>query len=132
MLQTIRRGFVWLNATQFLGAANDNILKQVLIFGVIEGGVWGGALGSGAQATASLALAVPFILLSGFAGQFADKYSKRSVAVTSKCSEVLVALVAILGLWLSNVWMVLASLILIAIQSTFFTPAKFGILPEIV
>lgn len=41
------RGFYFLNVTQFLGAANDNILKQVLIFGLAAGGIWGNQLGEG-------------------------------------------------------------------------------------
>lgn len=125
------RGFYFLNVTQFLGAANDNILKQVLIFGLAAGGIWGNQLGEGGQAWASLCLAIPFVLLSGFAGQFSDKFSKRHVSIFSKWSEILIALIAMLGLWIGNVWLVLAALVIIAVQSTFFSPAKFGILPEI-
>lgn len=125
-------GFVSLNICQFVTAANDNILKQVLIFGVVAGGVWGGVLGEGAQAWASLCLAVPYVLLSGFAGQFADRFNKRDVCIVVNASEVAVALLALVGFWMVNLWIVLLAMILISIQSTFFTPAKFGILPEIV
>lgn len=130
--QPVGRGFVFLNITQFLGAANDNILKQVLIFGVAAGGIWANLLGNGGQAIASMCLALPFVLFSGFAGQFSDKYSKRTVSIVSKWSEVLIGLVAMAGLLMVNLWLVLAALFLIALQSTFFSPAKFGILPEIV
>ena len=126
------RGFYCLNVTQFLGAANDNILKQLLVFGLAMGGIWEGVLGPGGQAWASLCLAIPFVTLSGFAGQFADKYSKQRVSIVTKWSEVVIALTAIWGLWLQNVWLVLLALVAIAIQSTFFSPAKFGMLPEIV
>lgn len=126
------RGFLCLNITQALGAANDNILKQVIIFGVASGGIWADQLGDGAQAIGSLCLAGPFVLFSGFAGQFSDRYSKRDVSVVVKLSEIAIALVALVGLWLVNLWIVLASLILIAAQSAFFGPAKYGILPEIV
>ncbi|MGA0039684.1 MAG: MFS transporter [Pirellulales bacterium] len=132
MNATSLRGFTCLNVTQFLGAANDNILKQVLVFGLAMGGVWNGVLGEGGQAWASLCLAIPFVAFSGFAGQFADKYSKQQVAIVTKWSEIAIALIAIWGLWLQNVWLVLGSLVLIATQSTFFSPAKFGMLPEMV
>ncbi len=132
MNQSKVRGFICLNVTQFLGAANDNILKQLLVFGLAMGGLWEGVLGSGGQAWASLCLAVPFVMLSGFAGQFADKYSKQRVSIVTKWSEIAIALIAIWGLWLQNVWLVLLALVTIATQSTFFSPAKFGILPEIV
>jgi predicted MFS family arabinose efflux permease len=131
-LPSNRRGFLSLNVTQACGAANDNILKQVIIFGLASGGIWADQLGEGAQAIASLCLAVPFVLFSGFAGQFSDRYSKRDVSVVVKLSEIVIALIAMAGLWLMNLWIVLASLILIATQSAFFGPAKYGILPEIV
>ncbi len=125
-------GFISLNVCQFFTAGNDNILKQVLIFGVATGGIWSGVLGEGAQAYASLCLSIPFVLFSGFAGQFSDRFSKRDVCLVVKWAEVVIALIALLGFWQSNVWMVLFAMVLISIQSTFFTPAKFGILPEIV
>ena len=125
------RGFFFLNVTQFCGAANDNILKQVLIFGLAAGGIWADKLGAGAQAYGSLCLAIPFVLFSGFAGQFSDRFSKRNVTIGVKLSEVVIAGLAMYGLLLENLWLVLASLLLISLQSTFFTPAKFGILPEI-
>lgn len=125
------RGFYFLNITQFLGAFNDNILKQVITFGLATG-VWKGMLGAGGQAWASLSLAIPFVLFSGFAGQFSDKYSKRRVSIVAKWFEIPIALIAMLGLWLTNLWLVMFALILIAIQTTLFSPAKFGILPEIV
>ena len=43
-----KRGFAALIATQFFGAANDNILKGVLIF-MLANGLWQGALGAGGQ-----------------------------------------------------------------------------------
>ena len=132
MQHNTNRGFICLNVTQFLGAANDNILKQLLVFGLAMGGIWEGILGPGGQAWASLCLAVPFVVLSGFAGQFADKYSKQRVSIVTKWSEIAIAVIAIWGLWLENVWLVLLALVTIATQSTFFSPAKFGMLPELV
>ncbi len=126
------RGFVYLNICQFFTAGNDNVLKQVLIFGVAAGGVWSGILGEGAQAYASLCLSIPFVLFSGFAGQFSDRYSKRSVCIVVKLAELVIALIAMWGFWQQNVWIVLTAMVLISVQSTFFTPAKFGILPEII
>jgi len=124
-------GFLSLNVTQSCGAMNDNILKQVIIFGVASGGIWADQLGEGAQAIGSICLAGPFVLFSGFAGQFSDRFSKRDVSVIVKLSEIGIALVALTGLWMMNLWIVLTSLILISTQSAFFGPAKFGILPEI-
>ncbi len=126
------RGFYFLNATQFLGAFNDNILKQLLIYGLALGGIWAGTLGEGGQAWASICLAIPFVLFSGFAGQFSDKYSKQRVSIVAKWSEIPIALLAFYGLWHQNLTFAMTALFIIAMQSTFFSPAKFGILPELV
>ena len=40
----IKRGFLSLVATQFFGAMNDNVLKGILTFMVIDG-AWAGQLG---------------------------------------------------------------------------------------
>ena len=64
-----------------MGAANDNILKALLGFAVVRGGIWAGELGEGGQGLIALCLFVPFILFSGWAGPLADRYSKRSIAV---------------------------------------------------
>ncbi|MDA7910298.1 MFS transporter, partial [bacterium] len=126
------RGLSSLLSISFLGATNDNILKQILIFMVIAGGVWVNALGSGTQSYITLVLAIPFILLSGLAGQIADKYSKRKVILCAKIAEIPIALTAALGLLLGSFWISIFALLLFAIQSSFFGPAKFGIIPELV
>jgi acyl-[acyl-carrier-protein]-phospholipid O-acyltransferase/long-chain-fatty-acid--[acyl-carrier-protein] ligase len=130
-IETNNRGFGFLNVTQFFNAFNDNLLKQMLIFGTATGGLWASQIGEGGQAIASLCLAVPFVLLSGFAGQFSDRYSKRTVMVTAKTGEVVIGIVALAGFLLVNLWLVITAMVLISIQSTFFSPAKYGILPEI-
>ena len=68
--RTNRFGFMCLNATQALGAANDNILKQVVVFGVAAGGIWADQLGEGAQAVGSLCLAGPLSCFQGLLASF--------------------------------------------------------------
>ncbi|MEW4490685.1 MFS transporter [Thalassoglobus sp. JC818] len=125
------RGFVSLLITQFLGAANDNVLKGVLIYMVIDG-AWKGQLGSGGQGIVSACLSIPFLLLSGMAGQFADRHSKRFVSILVKVVEIPIAIVAMIGFWTGNLWVTLLSLIALACQSAFFGPAKYGMIPELV
>jgi MFS family permease len=124
-------GFLALLGVSFFGAANDNVLKQVLTF-MVATGIWAGALGNGSQGIVGLCLTVPFILLSGFAGQISDKYSKRTVILWVKIAEVPIALVACAGLAMGNLWLSLGALLLMAIQSAFYGPAKFGVIPDLV
>lgn len=126
------RGFSALTLTQFFGAVNDNLLKGVLSFAVASGGVWAGQLGEGGQGYVGLCLTIPFIVLSGFAGQLADRTSKHKVTVLVKLAEVGIALVGLAAFVAGNLWIALATMLLLAIQSAFFGPAKYGMIPELV
>jgi len=117
---------------QFFGALNDNILKQVLTFAVAAGGMWAAQLGAGGQGYVALCMIIPFILLSGIAGQIADRTSKQRVTVIVKVAELGIAIVAFLAFWIGNLWLGLASMLLLGIQSAFFGPAKYGMIPEVV
>lgn len=127
----IKRGFLSLIASQFFGAMNDNILKGVLTFMVIDG-AWAGKLGAGGQGIVGMFFTIPFIVLSGYGGQVADRYSKRTVLLGVKIAEIPIALVGLLGFWMGNLWITMASLILLTCQSSFFGPAKYGVIPELV
>ena len=127
----LKRGFLSLIVTQFFGAANDNILKGVLIFMVING-AWAGDLGAGGQGIVSICFTLPFIVLSGYAGQFSDRNSKRYVSVLVKSAEIPIASIALIGFWTGNLWITLSALVALTCQSAFFGPAKYGMIPELV
>ena len=114
-----------------MGAANDNILKTLLSFAVIDG-IWAGELGKGGQGLIALFLFIPFILFSGWAGPIADRFSKRSISVNMKILEVPLALLGGLGFLLGYFWLGAIAMVVLAIQSTFFGPAKYGMIPELV
>jgi len=127
-----RRGYLGLLVTQFLGAANDNVLRATLIFMLVGGGLWQHELGEGSQAIVGLALALPFIIFSGFAGQFSDRHAKHRVIILVKIAEIPIVILAGIGFWLGNLWLTLGAFTLLATQSAFFGPAKYGIVPELV
>lgn len=127
----LNRGFMSLIATQFFGAMNDNVLKGILIFMVIRG-AWSGDLGKGGQGIVGVCFTVPFILLSAFAGQLADRFSKRTVTLWVKALEIPIAALAGLGFYIGNLWVTLAALVALTCQSSFFGPAKYGMIPELV
>src|SRR4030067_3322088 len=121
------QSFLW---TQFLGAFNDNIYKMVVSLFAVEAAARGG---SGGSAYLSLAVAVfilPFILFSGYAGHAADVYNKRSVLIVTKSFEIVAMGMAVFALWSGRIDFMLFVLFLMALQSTFFSPAKYGIIPE--
>jgi len=112
--------------TQFLGAFNDNIFKMVVSFLAME------ALGAVEGVTlVGAVFIVPFLLFSGYAGHLADRYSKRNVLVWMKWLEVAAMALAVPALLTGHIGLLLAVLFMMATQSTFFSPAKYGILPEL-
>jgi len=120
--------FLW---TQFLGAFNDNVYKIVVSFYAMA--VYGPARG---LPLAAAVFVLPFLLFSGWAGQLADGWSKRRVLIATKALEIVAMTLAIPALVLTQsnpemaVELQLGVLFLMATQSTFFSPAKYGILPE--
>jgi acyl-[acyl-carrier-protein]-phospholipid O-acyltransferase/long-chain-fatty-acid--[acyl-carrier-protein] ligase len=118
--------FLW---TQFLGAFNDNLFKIVVSMLAVH------AVAS-TQAGRELSIAstifiLPFLLFSGYAGQLADVYSKRTVLIVSKSMEIGAAGLGLVAFLSGHLQLTYAVLFLIALQATFFSPAKYGILPEI-
>lgn len=127
--------------TQFLGAFNDNVFKQmVLLLCVTEAArrqSLGEIVSSDGQGLVIALFAGPFVLFSGLAGYLSDKFSKRRIVVLSKVAEVAIMALAaaafIIGagqpaLRLKCLMLVLG---LMGTQSAFFGPAKYGILPEL-
>lgn len=126
------RGFGAFAITQFFGIANDYILKSVLTFALASQGLWGDKLGKGGQAYPAYLLVIPFILFCGIAGSFADKYSKQQVAMWVKRFELFTASVALTGFMLANCWICLFAMALMGVHSAFFSPTKYGLIPELV
>lgn len=126
--------FVSFLATQFLGAFNDNLFKQLLLLLAVPaaGAAAGGGQGD-LQGIATVVFGLPFVLFAGLAGYLADLKSKRTIIVTSKVGEVMVMGLGLLAFLVSpmigfgGLWVVL---FLMGLQSAFFGPGKYGILPE--
>lgn len=125
------KGFNALLVTQFLGAVNDNLLKQIFILQVAVGGVWAAQLGDGGQGLVTTLFAFPFLLLSGWSGQFADKHSKQKVSQWVKIAEIPIVGLAALALGLGQFALGMGALLLLGLHSTVFGPAKYGMLPEL-
>jgi len=128
------RDFSWLNVTQFFGALNDNFFKQVLIFALVAAGM---SLNSG-LAFSGIIFAVPFLLFLPASGIIADRFSKTQIIRFAKMLEVATMTVgfgALLCLPFApqvTIWGLFLTLFLMCTQSTFFSPAKYGVLPEMV
>src|SRR5262245_64659601 len=77
--------FIGLLVTQFLGAANDNILRWLVIG--IGKEYFDRPHTSAVLAIGSGCLVLPYLILAAPAGYLADRYSKREVIVRCKIAE---------------------------------------------
>src|SRR6185295_3087129 len=118
--------FLW---TQFLGAFNDNLFKIVVSMLAVH--LVAAERAGRELSIVSAVFILPFLLFSGYAGQLADVHSKRTVLVVSKSLEVVAAGLGLIAFFSGHLQLTYAVLFLIAFQATFFSPAKYGILPEL-
>ena len=123
-------GFWSLVATQFQGAFNDNALKFLVIYLVVDMTVPGPKQNWLVLAVGAL-FALPFILLSMTGGFLADRFSKRSVTIGTKWMELGVMLFALAALARANLAMEAAGVFLLSSQAAIFGPSKYGLLPEL-
>lgn len=116
--------------TQFLGAFNDNLYKFALTLILVYGGLISEDATDLLVNVAAGLLILPFFLFSATAGTLADRYEKSRLIRFVKLGEIAVAICAALALYVQNVTALLAVVFLLGVQSTFFGPLKFAILPQ--
>jgi acyl-[acyl-carrier-protein]-phospholipid O-acyltransferase/long-chain-fatty-acid--[acyl-carrier-protein] ligase len=125
--------FWGMTATQFLGAFNDNLFKQLMLLLAIPVGA-AASLKVDEQGLATMIFSLPFVLFSGVAGYLSDRYSKRTVIVLCKAAEIgimLLGMIGFLAYGATGYRGLLVVLFLMGTHSAFFGPGKYGILPEL-
>ncbi len=130
MAKVKQGSFGWLNATQFLGALNDNVFRWLLIFFLI--GIYGQDNAGIATAVVGAVFVAPFLLFTAFAGNLADRFSKRNIIVIAKAAELAVMILGCIAFVLGSPIAVCVVLFMMCSQSAFFGPSKYGIVPELV
>ena len=120
----------WINlfTTQFVGVFNDNLLKNLICFIAV---FWSPEnQKSLVISLASALMVLPYILLSPIAATFAQKYRKSMVLSRAKLFEIPIMLLAIGGFYWSNMIVVMSSMCLMGIQSSLYSPAKYGLIKD--
>jgi 1-acyl-sn-glycerol-3-phosphate acyltransferase len=122
-------GFRAFLATQFCGAFNDNLFKLLICFLVAR-------LPAEVDHSrlyiplAGAMLTLPFLVFSSWAGHVADHFSKKKVMVWVKVAEIVIMSAGFVAFWMRNPILLLVLLFFMGAQSAFFSPAKYGFLPE--
>lgn len=120
--------FFW---TQFAGAFNDNVYKNVLILMIAFQST--SALNGNSDILINMAAGLfilPFFLFSAFAGQIADKYEKSKLIRIIKVAEIIIMIFAAVALYFEHTPLLLILLFFMGTQSTFFGPVKYSIMPQ--
>ena len=125
-----QRRFAALFHTQFLGAFNDNLFKAAITLIFVYSGLIAADVTDIVVNAAAGLFILPFFLFSATAGQLADKYEKSRLVRRIKVFEIVVAASGALAVILESVAGMLFVLFLLGVQSTFFGPLKYSILPQ--
>ncbi|WP_260259316.1 MFS transporter [Vibrio intestinalis] len=126
-----QRRFLPYFITQFFGAFNDNIFKNVLLLFVAFAGA--GALPASSNLFINLAAGLfilPFFLFSASAGVLADKYEKSWFIRKVKLAEIGIMCLGAIGFLTQSYVILLFLLFLMGTQSAFFGPVKYALLPQ--
>jgi acyl-[acyl-carrier-protein]-phospholipid O-acyltransferase/long-chain-fatty-acid--[acyl-carrier-protein] ligase len=131
--------------TQFFGAFNDNVFKFMIGLLLAAAAVANlptdptttqnviDAVSQEQFTLAFVVMTIPLMLFSIPAGVWADRWSKRKLIVATKTLELVIMLAAMASLMVApdRLYIPLALLGATGLQSALFSPAKYGILPEL-
>jgi 1-acyl-sn-glycerol-3-phosphate acyltransferase len=127
-----QRRFLPFFLTQACGAFNDNLLKNVLIILVTyQATRWSQLRPEILTNIAAGVFIAPFVVFSGIAGQLGERLDKTLILKCVKALEIAIMLVAAVGLLQHRIALLLFALCMMGVHSTFFAPAKYGLLPQV-
>ena len=126
------RRFLPFFVAQACGAFNDNLFKNVLIILVTYQSARWSTLPPEQLANVAAGLFIlPFVVFSGLAGQFGERLDKARILKSVKALEIVIMIVAGIGFARHQVTLLLFALFMMGVHSTFFAPAKYGLLPQV-
>ena len=124
------KSFIPLYVTNFFGTLNDNFLKTLASFTVI-GWIADERVKSIAMGVTAGALVLPYILCSPLADRMTAVWAKRRIVRLAKWAELPIMAVAIAGFAFKSPWLVVASVLLMGLQSSLYSPAKYALIRDI-
>lgn len=121
--------FVALLTTNFFGVMNDNFLKTLACFIAVR---WvAPEYASLVVSAAAGALVLPYLIFSPMAGSLSARKDRRKIVIWAKVAEFPIMGLAILGFMTENVWTVVFSIVLMGLQSSLYSPAKYALVRDI-
>ena len=126
----MKNSFIPLYVTNFFGTLNDNFLKTLAGFTVI-GWIADERVKSLAMGVTAGALVLPYILCSPLADRLTAVWEKKKIVRIAKWAELPIMAVAIAGFLFQSPWLVIGSVLLMGLQSSLYSPAKYALVRDI-
>lgn len=114
-----------MGACYALGTFNDNFFKQAALLLAVTSGM------HAFQGQATFLFALPFVLLSAWAGWLADRFSKKTIIVWAKLLEVAAMTAGAYGMVTLHWGWLLGMIFCMGLNSTLFSPSLNGSIPEL-
>jgi MFS family permease len=112
-------------AVCFMGTFNDNFYRQGAMLLAVAGGL------VYLQSYIMFLFTLPFIVFAAYAGFLADRFSKRSVIITSKLISLAAFVAGAVGLYIMSWPIIFMTIFIIGVQAAIFSPAVNGSIPEL-
>ncbi len=125
-LSTIKWAFLFVVFCNAVVDVSHKILLQNIAFKVFDGSeqvVWISIINA--------MIIIPFLFLFTISGYLSDKYNKKDILVYGAISSFILSVLMIFSYLSGNFYLAMFNLILLAIQSAIYSPAKFGIILDI-
>ena len=123
------RSFGPLFVTNLFGTLNDNFLKTLASF-IVIGWISDPSLRPVFMGITAGALVLPFILCSPLADRLTVVFPKRRILQLAKWAEIPIVGIGIAGFAFQSAALVVAAILLMGLQSSLYSPAKYALEPS--
>ena len=124
------RSFIPLFVTNLFGTMNDNFLKTLASF-IVIGWIQDASLRPVFMGVTAGALVLPFILCSPLADRLTVVFSKCRILQLAKWAEIPIVGIGIAGFAFHSAALVIASVLLMGLQSSLYSPAKYALVRDV-
>ena len=123
--------WIKLFSLNFVGVLNDNFMKHSIIFVATLWNLPSYLNKSTIISIISASLVIPYILLSPYAGDIAQRYNKQKIINLMKWLEIPITLIAFIGFYFQSIIILTLAILLMGIQSCIYSPAKYGLIRDV-
>jgi len=126
----VKRSFIPLFVTNFIGVLNDNFLKTLASFTII-GWLADPKMQSVFMGAVAAALVLPYVLCSPLADRLTVLFPKIRIFRLAKWAEIPIVAIGIAGFFCHSAALVVSAVLLIGVQSSLYSPAKYALVRDV-